>query len=505
MKTALLTTAIVLFLCSNLSAQGTDAAREKAFAAAYDAYISSWMTKMPDIPGLVVVVVKDGRTVFARGYGYADREKGIKADTSTLFYLGSSTKSFTALAAALIDREGKIKLADPLNRYLGGIQMATRIPDKITVQNILTHTSALRNPPLTFRLAFSGDSEPAAMTRVFAGATAFDDKTYGTYRYTNLGYNIYAILLENDLKQKWQDVLQKRVFDPLGMKHTTAYPSRATSKHWVLAQGYVIDEATGKIVPSPLGKTDGNMQSAGGIFASISDIGRWLAVNMNDGTLDGRQVIPADVMRAVHTGYTKTNRNSPLPGEGEYGLGWQIGRYKNDRVIYHPGGFAGYSSDISFLPEKKIGVAVLVNNDLIGNRIGGILTQYAFDWWNGDPQVEANYAKQLQETLDQYPKKVEQMRAAVAERAKRTSQLTLPLDAYTGRYEDQFWGTFEIKPETNSLRVRIGNISYLATAYTEKDTVRVELQPGIGEILKFIREGDKITALEYGGVRFARH
>lgn len=503
MKTAILSTLLILFLSICISAQA-DAAHEKAFAAAYDAYIQSWMTKMPDIPGLAVVVVKDGKTIFAKGYGYADRERNIKADANTLFYLGSSTKSFTGLAAALIDRDGKIKLADPLNKYLHGIEMKTPLPDKITVRDLLTHTSALRNPPLTFRLAFSGDSEPKEMVLVFAGATTFDDKTYGTHRYTNLGYNIYGLLLQNELKQKWQDVLQKRVFDPLGMRHTTAYPSRAASKKWTLAQGYIIDEGTSKIVRSPLGKTDENMQSAGGIFASISDIGRWLAVNMNDGMLDGKQVMPAEVMREVHTGYTKTTRNAPFPGDGQYGLGWQIGEYKKNKVIYHPGGFTGYSSDISFLPEKKIGVSVLVNNDLIGNRVGGILTQYAFDWWNGETDVEANYAKQLQDTVDVYPKKLEQLRGGVAERAKRTSQLTLPLDAYAGRYENEFWGTMVVTPEANSLRVKIGNISYLATPYTQSDTIRVELIAGTGEVIKFNRDGDKITGLNYGDALFPK-
>jgi CubicO group peptidase (beta-lactamase class C family) len=96
------------------------------------------------------------------------------------------------------------------------------------------------------------------------------------------------------------------------------------------------------------------MQSAGGIFASISDIGRWLEMNMNDGKLDGKQVVPGDIVRAVHTGYTQTNRNiPPFLGNGEYGLGWQIGKYRDDKVIYHHGGFTGYRSHISYMPDKK--------------------------------------------------------------------------------------------------------------------------------------------------------
>jgi CubicO group peptidase (beta-lactamase class C family) len=105
------------------------------------------------------------------------------------------------------------------------------------------------------------------------------------------------------------------------------------------------------------------MQSAGGIFSSISDIGRWLNMNMNDGRLDGKQVMPADMIRAAHTGYTKNVRDEqPFTGEGEYGLGWQIGKYRQEKVIYHHGGYPGYNNHFSYLPEKKIAVGIALNS-----------------------------------------------------------------------------------------------------------------------------------------------
>lgn len=148
-----------------------------------------------------VAVVKDDKAIFVKSYGMANKTTGQKADNETLFYIASSTKSYMALAAALLDREGKIKLSDPITMYAKGLNFKNAIPDKVTIRDLLTHTSGLSNDPLTFRMAYSGESDPKEMARVFAEATTYDDAAYGKYKYDNLGYNIYAVLLRNHLKK----------------------------------------------------------------------------------------------------------------------------------------------------------------------------------------------------------------------------------------------------------------------------------------------------------------
>jgi len=268
----------------------------------------------------------------------------------------------------------------------------------------------------------------------------------------------------------------------------------------------MFDASTGEIATSPLSKVDSNMQSAGGIFASISDIGRWLNMNMNDGKLDGKQVIPPDVVRAVHTGYAQTTRDSePFVGDGQYGLGWQIGKYRNQTVIYHHGGFPGYSSHISYLPEKKIAVAVLVNEGFVGQRAGHMLATYAHDWWLQTPDLAGIYDKQLQDILEKYPQWKQMVRASFADRARRTSQLTLPAGEYAGKYKNDILGTIEITVNGADLAVKMGNINCTATPFTEKDTIRVEMIPGNGEVVRFQKNADGVIAsLNYSGSSFAR-
>ena len=513
MKKAIVILLVALLLNSAtpfVFAQALRPASAKDFNAAYDAQIRKTIAMFPDLPGIAIVVIKDDKPIFVRAYGMADKEAGVNADSDTLFYTGSSTKSFTALAAAMLDQEGKIKLSDPVTKYTPGIRFKNEIPDKITIQHLLTHTSGLRNGALINRLAFTGQIDQREIDHVFAEGTTFNDANFGKYNYTNLGYNIYALAVHYHLNKKWQDLLQERIFAPAGLKHTTAYISKARVKKFKIVAPYVIStdaSDAGKMVRSGSEKTDENMQSAGGIFMSISDLGRWLNLNMNSGKLDGKQVVPADVIRKVQTGYTKSTRNEPpFSGDGEYGLGWQIGKYRNEKVVYHHGGYPGYRSHVSFMPETKVAVGVLVNNDTLGGRLADMLAAYAYDWWLQTENLEADYSRQLQETLTAYDKRKQGIAAEAAARAKREWQLTKPFTDYAGKYRNDLLGTIEIVAKENALAVRMGNLNTIATPYTEKDTIRVVMLPGgNGDVIGFIKDAEgKFGSIAFGGVTFTK-
>jgi CubicO group peptidase (beta-lactamase class C family) len=410
----------------------------------------------------------------------------------------------------MLDQEGKIKLSDPVTKYTPGVHFKNDIPDKVTIRNLLTHTSGLRNGPLINRVAFTGQIDQGEIDHVFAEGTSFNDANFGKYNYTNLGYNIYGLALHYQLNKKWQDLLQERIFTPAGLAHTTAYVSKAHAKKFKIAAPYVIDTDAadaGKMVRSRLEKSDDNMQSAGGIFTSISDLGRWLNLNMNGGKLDGKQVVPADLIRSAQTGYTKSTRNEPpFSGDGEYGLGWQIGTYRNEKVIYHHGGYPGYRSHVSFMPEKRIAVGVLVNNDALGGGLADMLAAYSYDWWLRTENFEADYARQLQETLTAYESRKQGVAAEAAARAKREWQLTKPFADYAGWYRNDLAGTIEIVAKEKALAVRMGNMNTVATPYTQPDTIRVVMLPGgNGEVIGFIKDAEgKFGSLNWGGIIFTK-
>ena len=483
----------------------TNENRIKEFTAKYDAYIQQVADKIAEIPAIAVVVIKDDKPIFLKAYGWADKEAGIKADENTLFYISSTTKPFVALTAALLDKEGSIKLSDPLIKYSKGIAFRNSIPEKVTIQNLLTHTSGLRNEALQFRMAYSGEVNSNDIVSVFGDATTYIDSNHNKYSYTNLGYNIYGILLQQTLGEKWQDLLQERIFTPMKMDQTITYASKAPGKKLQIAYPYVYTGENG-LIKSWLPKIDNNMHSAGGMLISISDLGAWLNTNMNNGKLNGKQIFPAAIIQKCQTGYTKTQRElPPFTGEGEYGLGWQIGNYKNEKVIYHHGGYPGYHNHASFFPERKIAVAVFVNESTVGSVAERFIATYAYDWWFGIENVDEEHVRKLEELVKAWDagKKSEQDGAAA--RAKRTSQLSLPLEKYTGKYENPHFGTIEINIQDNSLVVTYGIMKSVSTPFTEKETVRVELIPGSGQPLKFIKNAeDKVESAMLGNREFKK-
>jgi len=249
------------------------------------------------------------------------------------------------------------------------------------------------------------------------------------------------------------------------------------------------------------------MQSAGGIFTSISDLGRWLNLNMNGGKLGRKQIFPADLLRSAHTGYTTSTRNEPpFSGDGEYGLGWQIGKYRNEKVIYHHGGYPGYRSHVSFMPDKKVAVGVLVNNDTLGGRLADILAAYAYDSWLRTENFEADYARQLEETVKAYERRKQGIAAEAAARAKREWLLTKPFADYAGKYTNDLQGTIEITAREKALAVRMGYVNTVATPYTQPDTIRVVLLPGgNGEVIAFVKDADgKFGSLNLNGTIFTK-
>jgi hypothetical protein len=242
------------------------------------------------------------------------------------------------------------------------------------------------------------------------------------------------------------------------------------------------------------------------MYTNLADLTRWLSFNINNGKLDGKQVIPADVVERVHTGYADVVRSEPpFTGAGKYGLGWQIGKFRDENVIYHFGGYPGWSTHISYMPDKKIGVAVLVNESTAGGRISHFLATYAYDRLLGRPDAEQSYAKELDFVAGQYGNMKRSMVDALHSRASRTSQLSRPLSDYKGRYKSELMGTIDITVEQNSLAVQNGYIHVVSTPYTEKDAIRVEMIPGQGEVIRFNVNADgNVSSLIYSGTTFTK-
>jgi CubicO group peptidase (beta-lactamase class C family) len=445
-------------------------------------------------PGMAVVVVRDTAAIYMKGFGYADLEARRPVTPQTVFYVASTTKSFTGLAAAMLDRQGKISLDAPLSRYLP--QLALRSPlnaDSITIRSLLTHTHGIAHGPVAHRLAYTGEYEGNAhLARLLAEhAPAPAGRAF---EYGNIGYNVAAIAIDSALGESWKQWLERLLFTPLGMRSTTAYISRVPRER--LAMPYRI-EPTG-FARIRYGKADANMQSAGGLVTTAEDMARWLEVHMNGGRLDGRQLVPADVVAEAHRVLATSQGNRRGLTVLGYGLGWNVTLMGDDTLLTHGGGFAGFTTHMSLMPQRRIGVVVMINDnaplaDLVAMEIYATLL--------GRRGI-------VPDSLDWARQQVAQTRVRIgAERARRAARpqtLPLPLTAYAGVYENPAWGRIELSVVNGKLEARAGNAwSAVEVFDNTRQQLRVELTGG-GTVVQMEVEGDRAIAAVANGVRYRR-
>ncbi len=495
---------VAVFALTSACAQPSGDADD--FAAVMDAFIPQAMDALDGVvPGLSIAVVQGDRVVYVRGFGAANLEQEVPATHDTDFYIASSTKSFTALAAALLHLDGVIDLDAPITRYTADVEFDPALDaNHVTLRELLAHTHGFENKPIGARAAFTGEHTPEVMWDLLAETSPNADAPHGTFEYTNVGYNILSLILDRETGQPWQDLLDERIFSPLGMERTTAYASEVEQMGWPVALPYSAFGSDGSAEPIYLSKRDNTMQAAGGMYTTAVDAARWLEVQLNEGRLDGQQVLPASVIRETHQVVAETNAAyGPFVRKG-YGLGWYIGTYDEEPMLHHFGGFAGAHSHISFMPECDLGVAVFVNESGVGGRLAILLATLTYDWWRGVPDALA----QAEETMNEMPGQLEQIRTRVAEgrasRSERTWTLSQPFEAYAGTYVSPRYGTLVVTVEDGAPVLRIGNLWAVATPFTRPETRRVEFIPGSGEVVGFELEGGRVVRARYDDDFFER-
>lgn len=484
-----------LALCGSAPACAQDDTAQR-----FDDFIEQ-VRRLELAPGLAVAVVQGDDVIYLRGFGYADVAHGREVTAETVFYIASSTKSFTGTAAAILDLRGELDLDATLADYLPQARLQEPLdPSKITLRDLLTHTHGISNDgPVTFRSAYSGAAPHDQMVELlYEHGEAEDGRTF---LYSNIGYNVASLAMDEELGMSWKDVLAREIFEPLGMSHTTGYVSRVP--HDELALPYSI-EAVG-FIERHYAKSDENMHAAGGLVTTAADLARWLEANLNDGRLDGEQVIPAEAIREAQRPQAEQDRDFMKFKRTGYGLGWNTGSYEGEPFVHHFGGFSGFHSHISFMPEHDVGVAVLANDAFLGSRMADVVARYIYDTLLAKEGVNEKYALELVEISDGAAEIRGQVAADRARRAARPQTLPHPLYAYAGVYENPAIGSVEFKVVGDGLEATMGPLWSAVEVYDHtKDALRVELS-GSGTVVVFeFGDGERATSLTAIGTQFTR-
>ena len=294
-------------------------------------------------PGAAVAVVSGDQIVFAKGFGVANVETQAPVTPAMLFRLGATTRMFTATALVMLAEEGKIKLNEPVGRYVKGLSPKI---SQVTVHQLLTNTAGLKDEAPMY-----GPHEDAALAD---GIRAWKDDYCVAgpgqkFLFSNPSYWLAGLALQETTGKPFADEMSERLFKPLGMNSSTFRPTTAMNSS--LAQGHGTD---GKAI-RPLADHAGTWPS-GSLFSSVNDLARFMIALMNGGRIEGRQTLAPSVIARLSTPYVG------LPGTNRsYGYGLIINEYRGMRLLRHGGGRLGYGSLIVVAPEKRFAVILLAN------------------------------------------------------------------------------------------------------------------------------------------------
>jgi CubicO group peptidase (beta-lactamase class C family) len=313
---------------------------------------SSFGGKEPD---LTLGVVKDGHVFLKKNYGYANPETKTPFSDRTQIYIASTSKSLTGTLAAILDRKGIIKLDGTIAEYLPGFTFDDQKihPDKISIRSLITHTHGIKNNDAVVWTAFIGiKSTEQLMSMLKTRSTALPDDRFN---YSNLGPVIYAMIVQKQLGKPWQQVMDAQLFQPLDMKKTTAYVSKADAKYI----SCVIDESEGKL-KGIFDKADNSMSAAGGHLTMVNDLLKYLQFFISEGNSVPGVLSKEEIAMATSAIVPQKSQYQSY-GRFGYGLGWEQSVFNGEQLVSRLGGYSGLSSHLSFMKDQKIGVVVLSN------------------------------------------------------------------------------------------------------------------------------------------------
>ena len=471
-----------------------------ASSAASTSALDSTLTEIFTLnlaPGMAIAVVRDTQMIFSKGYGWADVEARRPVTPQTIFYIASTTKSFTGLAAAMLEEQGRLDLDAPLSRYLPDARLQEPLnPDSITMRSLLSHTHGIDNAgPIIFRTAYSGEHTNDQLISLLAAHPPA--KTGRQYVYGNLGYNIAALAMDVTLRESWRDVLQRMIFQPLGMTSTSAYVSRVPRDR--LAQPYRWEP--GGFARAPYNKGDANMQAAGGLVSTVADMAKWLEAHINGGVVDGRRVFSASAIEETHRRQATFRREVRGVVMNGYGLGWNIATLGGDTILTHGGGFLGFSTHMSFMPQRRIGVVVMANDNGLGSALTDLSARAAYAHLIRGERLAADSLARIRAEANDGRDRIAADRAR---RAFRPQRLPHPIEAYAGTYENEQYGRVVLSVVNGKLEARAGNAwSPVEVFDGANNALRLELT-GSGEVARFTIENGQAVSFEMSGITFRR-
>jgi D-alanyl-D-alanine carboxypeptidase len=328
---------------------------------------SAWMEGQiayRGLPGIAVGVVYDQQLVWATGFGFADVAHKIAMTPETKFRMASHSKMFTAIAIMQLREDGKLRLDDPVEKYLPWFHAKPAGPDDgpITIEQLLSHVSGLQREAGDHWTTNEFPTE-AELKKLYAERqSAFAPNV--RWKYSNLAFAVAGLLVEQVSGQKWADYVDKNIFKALGMNESSVDKN---VPGLTVGYGRRMPDGTREIIPFIDAR---GMAAATGVTSNVTDMAKFVSANFGGGPRGGSQVVSGASWREMHR--VRAVENNWQSGTG---LGFDMRRINDKTYVGHGGGYLGNTTQTQIQLDDKIGVIVLTNTN--DSNVGDIARELA--------------------------------------------------------------------------------------------------------------------------------
>jgi len=416
----------------------------------FDAYMSK-VLKDWNTAGIGVGVVVNDKLVFAKGYGYRDYEKKLPFTPATVCPIASNTKLFTAVAAGMLVEEGKLNWDKPVRESVPTIRFNNeQLNNTVTLRDMLSHrTGVTRHDSIWYKSDFTRKE-------------LFDKLKYlepeepmrQAFLYNNLMFAAVGYMIELQSGKRWEDFVRERILNPLDMK-ATGYSISDMTHQPDFGVPFTEKRDSFELYKIPYYEDIDGVAPCGAIASNIEDISHWLIALMNDGKYKGRQLLPAEVLKAtLEPAIALPNTMTESLGYWEilnaaYGMGRQTASYRGHLMTFHGGDLPGFHSQVSFMPREHTGVIVLV----IGDHAAPLYNVVSYNVYerllgmDQTPWSERRLAMRLKSK-----EAAKQARAKAGEDRVPNTKPSHGLADYVADYENPAYGVMKIGLKDNQLQ-----------------------------------------------------
>ncbi|MEQ1553166.1 MAG: serine hydrolase [Ferruginibacter sp.] len=403
-----------------------------------------------DVPGISVGIVKDGKLIHAKGYGVRSLKNNLPMNENTLVGIASNSKAFTSAAIAMLVDEGKMKWDDKVRDYIPNFKMYDPyVTDAFTVRDLLTHRSGLGLGSGDLMFFPDGGNftreEMIHNLRYLKPVSEFRTK----FDYDNNLYIVAGEVIAKVSGLSWEEFIEQRIMKPIGFTSSTASYSRVKNNTNIIDAHAPAD---GKVIAIPHDWND-VANAAGGIMSNITDLSKWVILQMSDGQYgENKKLFSKEMHDEMWSPQTilQTGAGAYNTHFGAYGLGWFLADVKGYKQVSHTGGLAGTVTQITLLPELKLGIIVLTNQQsgaaftAITNSIKDSYLGYENRGWvkKMDDRVKAGEAE---------AKKINDDIAKDIATQQKLGTTKIVDSLFVGTYNDKWFGNIVVSKKENGL------------------------------------------------------